>query len=53
MRLLLMVIVLSLLCDSALATTQKSTKRRPCDPLTGDAVDAGAKELISLISDDA
>jgi len=48
MKLLSIAIVISLLCSNAFATTRKSTKKRPCDPLSGDAVAPVAKDLNKL-----
>ncbi len=44
MKLLTILIVLAILCDNAAAASKKRTKR-PCDPLTGDAVLQEEKEL--------
>jgi hypothetical protein len=48
MKFLSIAIVVSLLCSNALATTRKSAKKRPCDPLTGDATAPVAKDLNKL-----
>jgi hypothetical protein len=44
MKLLTILIALAIFCDNAAAATKKRTKR-PCDPLTGDAVRQQEKQL--------
>jgi hypothetical protein len=44
LKLITFLTVLSVLCGNAAAATKKRTKR-PCDPLTGDAVQQEAKDL--------
>src|SRR5437899_6496546 len=47
MKFVTILITLAILCGNAAAATQKRTKR-PCDPLTGDAVQPQAKTLNKL-----
>lgn len=44
MKILTILITFLVICDNATATTKRA-KKRPCDPLTGDAVQQQAKDL--------